>query len=69
MTWYLDPDTLDVFDHTGEIVGQADRATIPDEVHRIMLDVLDGSQPNAYNQALLFDAATNNIEFGTPDQS
>lgn len=69
MTWYLDPETLDVYDHTGDVVGQADQAKIPNAVHKVMRQTADGDQPSAYNQALLMDAATNDIKFGTPDQS
>ena len=67
MTWYLDPETLNVYDHEGEIVGQADEPTIPTGVYDVMLSVREQDQPSAYNQTMLFDAAMENIEFGTPD--
>jgi len=32
----------------------------------VMRESMDGNQPSAYNQSLLADAATENIEKGTP---
>lgn len=67
MTWHLDPETLDVYDHNGDVVGSAEVATIPDAVYEVMQEVKDGDQPSAYNQNLLMDAATEDIEFGVPE--
>ena len=67
MTWYLDPDTLDVYDHTGEVVGSANSVSLPNEVHRVMQDMQDDDKPSEYNESMILDAATNNIELGTPD--
>jgi len=75
MTWYYDPHDgqIDVYDHEGTLVtsnidvagGWGDRG-FPDEVLVVMRDNMEGDQPSAYNQALLADAATENIEQGTP---
>lgn len=69
MTWYLDPETGDVYDHNGDVVGTVDGSdgyTIPADVYEIMIEAKEGDQPSAYNQNLLMDAATENIELGTP---
>ena len=63
MTWKLDYETGDVIDHEGEIVGAIDTPyRMPDDVHEVMRDAMKGNQPSSYNQTLLADAATNNIE-------
>lgn len=76
MTWFFDPsgNTIDVYDHEGTIVVE-DRAFsgswddppgYPQEVLTVMREAMEGDQPSAYNQSLLADAATDNIEEGTP---
>jgi len=81
MTWYFDPSgtTMDVYDHTGTMIAQ-DRlipetdesgegnwmGDYPDEVLVVMRESMDGDQPSAYDQSLLADAATENIEEGMP---
>lgn len=74
MTWYFDPSgtTMDVYDHTGDRVatgrefGGSWSGDFPDEVLVVMRETMKGNQPSAYNQTLLADAATENIEQGTP---
>jgi hypothetical protein len=74
MTCYFDPTTGDVFDHTGGKVGNLDgtgwgqswRGDFPQEVLDILRSAMDGSKPSAYNQSLLADMASENIEQGTP---
>jgi hypothetical protein len=74
MTWYFDPTetAMDVYDHEGTKV----RADIefggtwvddyPDMIDAIMRGELGDGQPSKYNQLLLADAATDNIEQGVP---
>lgn len=76
MTWYFDPTgtTMDVYDHEGALVAQdrsfsgrwSDPPGYPDEVLEVMRESFQTGGPSAYNQALLRDAATENIEEGTP---
>ena len=74
MTWYFDTSdtTMDVYDHTGALVAESREfggswsGDFPNEVLAVMRESMDGDQPSAYNQALLSDAATENIEQGTP---
>lgn len=76
MTWYFDPDgmTMDVYDHEGTLVA-ADRPFsgawstppgYPPEVLEVMREAFQTGGPTSYNQALLRDAATDNIQVGTP---
>lgn len=74
MTCYFDPDgtTMDVYDHTGELVGEniefggswSDQ--FPQKVLDVLYDAREGSQPSQYNQELLFCLAAEQIERGTP---
>jgi len=82
MTWHFAPSgettdgvlTIDVWDHDGTQVAtdrplpEGDRSwgDYPDEVKVVMRENMDGDQPSAYNQSLLADAATDNIEQGVP---
>jgi len=70
MTCYWDPQTGDVYDHTGSVVGNLDVKAWSGDFPRDVLDVLrgamGGSKPSAYNQSLLADMASENIEIGTP---
>lgn len=74
MTCHVDPETGDVFDHTGSIVGNLDGTgweqswggDFPREALDILREAMDGTKPSAYNQALLADMAGENIEIGTP---
>jgi hypothetical protein len=76
MTWYFDPSgtTVDIYDHTGALVAEdrefsgswSDPPGYPQVVLEVMRESMDGNQPSAYNQTLLADAATGNIEEGTP---
>ncbi len=70
MTCYYDPQTGDVYDHQGTVVGTLDVQTWTGDFPREVLDVLrqnmEGSKPSAYNQALLADMASENIKIGTP---
>ncbi len=75
MTCYFDPSTGDVYDHTGSIVGNLDTDTdwgqswsgdFPREVLDVLHNAMEGSKPSAYNQELLADMASENIEIGTP---
>jgi hypothetical protein len=74
MTCYFAPSTGDVFDHEGTLVGSLDgtgwgqswSGDFPREVLDILRDAMDGTKPSAYNQALLTDMASENIEQGTP---
>lgn len=63
---------MDVYDHEGTQVA-TDRefngswSDYPDEVLVVMRENIEGSnQPTAYNQQLILDAATENIQRGTP---
>ncbi|MDL0135124.1 hypothetical protein [Halobacterium salinarum] len=63
MTWLLDSETGEVIDHDGNVVATIEKPyRLPDDVHEVMRDTMEGNQPSAYNQSLLVDAATNNIE-------
>jgi len=73
MTWWYEPQgsTIDVYDHTGNLVADGREfdgsgGDPPSVVLDIMRESMDGNQPSAYNQSLLADAATGNIEKGTP---
>lgn len=74
MTWYFDPSgtTMDVYDHEGDLVAEEYEFSgswtdgYPNEVLTVMRETMEGDQPSAYNQSLLADAATGNIEQGTP---
>jgi len=75
MTCYFDATTGDVWDHTGSKVGNLDTDTdwgqswtgdFPREVLDVLRDAMEGSKPSAYNQSLLADMASENIEEGTP---
>lgn len=72
MTCYFDPQMGDVCDHEGQVVGSLDVQTwtgdFPRDVLDVLRDAMDGTKPSAYNQALLADMASENIEIGTPPQ-
>lgn len=69
MTWYLDPDTGDIYDHEGTVIKSVSEPfAVPDDIYKAMLEAKDGNQPSAYNQSLLMDAATDNIERGSPGE-
>ena len=72
MTWKFeikdDGETMDVYDHNDDIVakdvyfGGQWEGDYPNEIMTVMREEMDGDQPSAYNQSLLADAATENIE-------
>lgn len=74
MTCYFDPSTGDVYDHQGEKVGNLDGTgwaqswdgDFPDGVLDILRDAMEADKPSAYNQDLLADMASENVENGTP---
>lgn len=76
MTCYVDPVSGEVYDHTGAIVGNLDgtgwdrswSGDFPREALDILREAMDGDQPSAYNQSLLADMASENIEMGTPPE-
>jgi hypothetical protein len=75
MTCWVDPETGDVFDHTGSVVGniinshnweQSWSGDYPDEALDILYQARDVDQTSSYNQQLLFCIAAEQIEIGTP---
>lgn len=72
MTWYLDPETGDVFDHNGNVVGQANGPpyTIPDDVRDILWDSFpsDHASVSVDDVKGILAVASGDVEFGTPDQ-
>jgi hypothetical protein len=74
MTIYYDPDgvTMDVYDHegtrigSGVVFGGSWSGDFPDEVLDVAREAMDGAQPSRYNQKLLADMASENIEQGQP---
>ena len=61
MTWYIDPETGDVYDHNEDVVGSIELPGISDQDMRdAMREAMDGDQPSAYNQTLLADLASQN---------
>jgi hypothetical protein len=75
MTCHIDVQTGDVYDHTGTVVGnlneqtdwaQSWRGDYPNEVLDVLREAMTKTKPDAYNQALLIDMASENIEIGTP---
>jgi hypothetical protein len=77
MTCYFDPATADVYDHEGAKIGNLDDDTdwgqswsgdFPREVLDALRDAMEGTKPSAYNQALLADMSSENIEKGTPPE-
>lgn len=74
MTCYFDPATGDVYDHGGTKVGNLSNTDwdggwsgdFPREVLDVLRGAMEGAKPSAYNQALLADMASENIEEGTP---
>jgi hypothetical protein len=72
MTCYIDPESGEVYDHTGTKVGtisewgQSWSGDFPTEALDVLREAMDGDQPSAYNQSLLVDMASENIEMGTP---
>lgn len=74
MTWYFDPSgtMMDVYDHEGTLVAENREfsgrwSDYPDEVLVVMRENIEESnQPTAYNQQLILDAATEDIQEGTP---
>jgi len=74
MTCYWDPKTGDVFDHEGSKVGTLDGSEwgqswsgdFPREVLGVLRGAMEGTKPSAYNQVLLADMASENIETGQP---
>lgn len=78
MTCYVDLNgtTMDVYDHEGTLVGESIEfggswsGDFPREALDVLRDAVEGTKPSAYNQVLLADMASENIEIGTPpDQS
>lgn len=74
MTWYLDKESnnYDVYDHNGDVVGQADEASTG-EVKRIMRETFEteanlGNSPvlNQYAGQILVHWIDGDIEFGSP---
>lgn len=74
MTWYFDAGerSIDVYDHNGDLVAEGVpfdgswSGGFPREVFTVMRENMDRGQPSYYNQQLLMDAATENIEEGQP---
>lgn len=70
MTCYYHPQSGDVYDHEGTVVGSLSATTwtgdFPGEALDVLREAMDGNQPSAYNQSLLADMASENIEIGTP---
>lgn len=72
MTCYVDPSNGDVYDHEGTVVGNLDgtgwerswRGDFPREALDVLREAMEGSKPSAYNQTLLADMASENIEVG-----
>ena len=75
MTCYFDPSTGDVYDHDGQKVGNLDgtgwdqswSGDYPREVLDVLRDAMEGTKPSAYNQVLLADMASENIEQAVPE--
>lgn len=76
MTCYIDPNTGDVYDQEGNIVGNlvdeydwdySWSGDFPRQALDVLRGAMEGTKPSAYNQALLADMASENIEMGTPD--
>ena len=70
MTWYLDPSTGDVYDHTGSVVTTlSEPYQVPDDVLAVIGDELDAlvwDLSQTYVQNAMRDALTERIEAGTP---
>ena len=82
MTWYFEitgESTMTVWDHEGTKIAEDTPVRIengepapnfsgdfPARVKEIARESMEGNQPSAYNQTLLADMATDNIERGTP---
>jgi hypothetical protein len=71
MTWYLDTETGDVYDHTGAQVGTVGGPpyTVPDQLGEyIRTNVLPDSPQglNRYRLTALYDLVTEDLEEGTP---
>jgi hypothetical protein len=75
MTCYIDASTGDVYDHAGTVVGnlneqtdwgQTWRGDYPNEALDVLRKAMTDTKPDGYNQALLIDMASENIEVGTP---
>jgi len=75
MTCWFDPDTLDVYDHNGNLVGNVGTDTDfngtwvsdwPQQTLIVLRNAMEGTKPSAYNQRLIADMASENIERGTP---
>lgn len=61
-------DTAIGYDEDGDLVGSYP-GQYPPRVKTIAREHMEGNQPSAYNQSLLADMATDNIERGPPDNS
>jgi hypothetical protein len=67
MTWYIDPETGDVYDHNGDRAGSIDGPSISDgDIVAAMREAMDSDGPTLYNQVLLADMATRDFERGLP---
>jgi len=74
MTCYFDASTGKVYDYTGSQVGSLDgtgwgqswTGDFPREVLNVLQDAMQETAPSAYNQVLLAEMASENIEEGTP---
>jgi len=72
MTWFLDPDTGDVFDQAGEKIGTAEGPpySIPVDVRKVVIrDRLPNPNASASGQDVIdaISVTADNCEFGRPE--
>lgn len=72
MTFYLDPETGDVYDNNGAVVGQSDDPpyTIPDDVRDVLFDSFpnDHASVSVDDIKAILEVAVGDVEFGTPPE-
>jgi hypothetical protein len=72
MTWYLDRETGDVYDHNGSKVGTVDGPpyTIPEDVKDVLWDSFPSDDASVSVDELkgVLDVADGGVEFGTPPE-
>jgi len=71
MTWYLDSETGDVYNPSGEVVGNVDGPpfTIPDDIRQAVLDEVlsnENASVRGVHLKAVLEVSSGDVEFGTP---